>query len=117
MKKRKLILIGLLIWNFNSVFGQNFCFTPSTSSNLSLNSSYQMRSSNNNSYCLKIYFHVIRRSNGTGGQSVESVEEAFNILNQDFNPTLVRESIRVPNKFCKPHDRIRAVAASSLGCV
>jgi hypothetical protein len=86
MKKRKLILIGLLIWNFNSVFGQNFCFTPSTSSNLSLNSSYQMRSSNNNSYCLKIYFHVIRRSNGTGGQSVESVEEAFNILNQDFNP-------------------------------
>jgi len=86
MKKRKLILIGLLIWNFNSVFGQNFCFTPSTSSNLSLNSSYQMRSSNNNFYCLKIYFHVIRRSNGTGGQSVESVEEAFNILNQDFNP-------------------------------
>ena len=67
MKKRKLILIGLLIWNFNSVFGQNFCFTPSTSSNLSLNSSYQMRSSNNNSYCLKIYFHVIRRSNGTAG--------------------------------------------------
>ncbi len=86
MKKRKLFLIGLLIWNFNSVFGQNFCFTPSTSSNLSLNSSYQMRSSNSNSYCLKIYFHVIRRSNGTGGQTSESVNEAFSILNQDFNP-------------------------------
>jgi len=86
MKKRKLILIGLcIIWNFNFVFGQNFCFTPSTSSNLSLNSSYQMRSSNTNSYCLKIYFHVIRRSNGTGGQTNESVSEAFNILNQDFN--------------------------------
>ena len=84
--KRKLILIGSLIWNLNSVLGQNFCFTPSTSSNLSLNSSYQMKSSNNNSYCLKIYFHVIRRSNGTGGQTNESVSEAFNILNQDFNP-------------------------------
>ncbi len=35
---------------------------------------------------MKIYFHVIRRSNGTGGQSIESVNEAFNILNQDFNP-------------------------------
>ncbi len=30
------------------------------------------------------------------------------------SPTLVRESIRVPNKFCKPHDRIRAVAAYFL---
>jgi|TARA_B110000967_G_scaffold6759_1_gene6766 hypothetical protein len=28
-------------------------------------------------------------------------------------PPLVRESIRVPNKFCKPHERIRAVAALS----
>jgi len=45
-----------------------------------------MRSSNNNSYCLKIYFHVIRRSNGTGGQTNENVSEAYNILNQDFNP-------------------------------
>ena len=86
MKNINLLLIGLLICNLNSVLGQNFCFTPSTSSNLSLNSSYQMRSSNNNSYCLKIYFHVIRRSNGTGGQTNESVNEAFNILNQDFNP-------------------------------
>tara|TARA_B110001452_G_scaffold224243_1_gene197719 strand:- start:558 stop:1973 length:1416 start_codon:yes stop_codon:yes gene_type:complete len=86
MKKRKLFLIGLLIWNFNSVFAQNFCSTPSTSSNLSLNFSYQMKSSNNNSYCLKIYFHIIRRSDGTGGQTNDSVNEAFDILNQDFNP-------------------------------
>ena len=28
--------------------------------------------------------------------------------------TLVRESIRVPNKFCKPHDRNRAVAAKGF---
>jgi hypothetical protein len=45
-----------------------------------------MRSFNSNSYCLKIYFHVIRRSNGTGGQTSESVNEAFSVLNQDFNP-------------------------------
>jgi hypothetical protein len=86
MKKRKLLLIGVLIWNFNSLLGQSFCSTPSISSNLNLNSSFQMRTANNDSYCLRIYFHVIRRSNGTGGQSVENVEEAFNILNQDFNP-------------------------------
>ena len=84
-KPRKLILILLLIWNFNSLSGQNFCFTPQTSSSLSLNSSYQMKSPNNNSYCLKVYFHVIKRSNNTGGQTRESVQEAFNTLSEDFN--------------------------------
>lgn len=69
-----------------SVKGQNFCFTPPTSSNLSINSSAQMRSLNNNSYCLKIYFHVIRRSNGTGGQAYADVKKAYEVLNQDFNP-------------------------------
>jgi hypothetical protein len=83
--KKKLILIGFLIWNFNSLFGQNFCLTPDTSTNMSVNLSDQMRGSNNNSYSLKVYFHVIRRSTGTGGQTYESVIQAFNILNQDFN--------------------------------
>lgn len=45
-----------------------------------------MKMVNNNTYCLKVYFHVIRRSNGTGGQTTNSVNAAFNILNQDFNP-------------------------------
>lgn len=83
--KRKLLLIGLLIWNLNSIFGQSFCSTAATSNNLSLNTNFQMKSKNKNSYCLKVYFHVIRRSNGTGGQLVSSANEAFDILNQDFN--------------------------------
>ena len=29
----------------------------------------------------------------------------------------MRESIRVPNKFCKPHDRNRAVAANVIGII
>ena len=84
--KKKLILIGFLIWNFNSVFGQNFCLTPDTSTNMRVNLSDQMRGSNNNSYSLKVYFHVIRRKSRIGGQTEESVREAFNILNEDFNP-------------------------------
>lgn len=65
---------------------QSFCLTPSSSTNISLNSSSQMRTTNNSYYCLRVYFHVIRRSNGTGGQTLNSVNEAFNILNNDFNP-------------------------------
>ena len=45
-----------------------------------------MNTQNNEHYCLKVYFHVIRRSNGTGGQSVSAVNQAFQILNDDFNP-------------------------------
>ncbi|MCK0123990.1 zinc-dependent metalloprotease [Gelidibacter sp. F2691] len=45
-----------------------------------------MKGTNNNTYCLKVYFHVIRRTNGTGGQTLSNVNEAFSILNQDFNP-------------------------------
>ena len=33
-----------------------------------------------------MYFHVIRQADGTGGQSYSNVTEAYNILNNDFNP-------------------------------
>lgn len=76
----------ILLLSFNISTGQTFCHTPSESNNLKLNSSLQLGSTNSDTYCLKVYFHVIRRSNGTGGQSIARVYEAFNILNQDFNP-------------------------------
>ncbi len=37
-------------------------------------------------YFLRIYVHVIRRSDGTGGQTPEQVREALASLDQDFNP-------------------------------
>ena len=82
---KNIMLNLILLFSFNLLVGQTFCHTPSKSNNLKLNSSLQLKSTNNDTYCIKIYFHVIRRSNGTGGQSNGSVNEAFNILNQDFN--------------------------------
>jgi len=35
---------------------------------------------------LRLYVHVIRRSNGTGGQSSSSVNQALSFLAADFNP-------------------------------
>ena len=63
---------------------QTFCATPSSSSNMHLLRGNKMKAANTNSYVLKVYFHVIRRSNGTGGVSTSKVRAAFNILNQDF---------------------------------
>lgn len=39
---------------------------------------------NNLSVCVKIYVHVIRNTNGTGGQSTAAVNQAINLINLDF---------------------------------
>ncbi len=85
-KMKKIILLLFAAFVVGAAKGQSFCSTPQTSSNMNLNSNYQMRTSNHNSYCLRVYFHVIRRSNGTGGQTVASVNSAFNFLKYDFRP-------------------------------
>ena len=72
-------------------FGQNnYCFTPPytihTTANSILSYSLQNNSAFNTNLCLKIYVHVVRKSNGTDGQSISSVNNAINILQADFNP-------------------------------
>lgn len=36
------------------------------------------------SVCVRVYFHVIRKTDSTGGQSVASVNQAFNVLINDY---------------------------------
>lgn len=37
-------------------------------------------------YYINVYIHIIRKSDGTGGQTLANVNSAFVILNNDFNP-------------------------------
>jgi hypothetical protein len=37
-------------------------------------------------YYLRVYFHVVQRSNGSGGQTPAEVQGIFDLLNADFNP-------------------------------
>lgn len=64
---------------------QDYCTTPDVSTNANLNAAFQSMNATGPFY-LKVYFHVIRRSNGTGGQSIADVQGALSILNQDFGP-------------------------------
>ncbi|MFY7988831.1 MAG: M43 family zinc metalloprotease [Flavobacterium sp.] len=87
MIRKLFFLTVLLLLSISNIFGQQLCHTPAQTNNGFLNKSSYLRSAfNNNSYCLKVYFHVIRRSDGTGGQTVAAVNQAFQLLNQDFNP-------------------------------
>ena len=87
--KNKLFFLSFAVFLIfsNALFSQQICNTPSKTANSFINKSAFMRSTNNNNtYCLKVYFHVVRQSNGIGGQSVGAVNQGFQILNQDFNP-------------------------------
>lgn len=85
--KTKLLIICFLSICVNKMFSQSFCLTESNSSNLQYNYQVQSRSTKKDqSFDLRVYFHVIRKTDGTGGQSRKNVEAAYNILNEDFKP-------------------------------
>lgn len=82
---RTFILL-ILFFQFYKVESQNFCITPQNSTTpepTTLTSKFQTYVPD--SYYLRIYVHVIRRSDGTGGQTVNNVNEALGYLDMDFN--------------------------------
>lgn len=85
MKRILVTLAFSLAFVFNIV-AQDFCGTPAITNieNVKKLSSPQKRSANT-FYTLRIYFHVIRSSSGTGGVSISNVESAYSRLNNDFN--------------------------------
>jgi len=84
MKKLTFLLI-LSFWILK-LNAQTFCFTPQNSTNIDFFSFSLKSIIVQQEYTLRIYIHVVRRSNGTGGQSENDVNQAVNILNADFNP-------------------------------
>ncbi len=85
--KTKLLILCFLSMCVNKMFSQSFCLTESNSSNLQYNYQVQSRSTKKDQFFdLRVYFHVIRKTDGTGGQSRKNVEAAYNILNEDFTP-------------------------------
>lgn len=75
------ILIGATI-----AVAQGYCDTPPESTNMDFDVDVSAFGGDVVDYHLRIYFHVIRRTNGSGGQTLFDVDEAKSILDQDFNP-------------------------------
>lgn len=81
------LLLGCLACN-----AQTFCHTPQVTNEshdraLGLQMMQKRTTGVNNSlYKLRVYIHVIRKSDGTGGHSYQDVQNTLNILNSDFNP-------------------------------
>jgi hypothetical protein len=86
MKKRKLLLIGVLIWNFNSLFGQS-CGTP-----MPTNTSFYPQPQSARAYnygeniCIDVQFHIVRNSDSSLTFTPQSENAMLNELNDFFNP-------------------------------
>ena len=84
-KRIILWLITLIICPFQNVTSQNYCLTEQSSNREPQNLVLKTMSEQGPLY-LRIYVHVIRKDDGTGGQSVPEVYEALSFLDLDFNP-------------------------------
>ncbi|MFT5822610.1 MAG: hypothetical protein ACI8ZM_003866 [Crocinitomix sp.] len=81
-----LLLVAIFFGCYASA--QDFCMTPTTISAQNKASLIDgaIPDYSNYSFCVKVYVHVVRRSDGSGGQSDSDVAEAMGILDMDFNP-------------------------------
>ncbi len=84
----RIYLFLLLIFQFSYVLAQELCTTPTEMNSATRElfaDGVNERSTSN--YLIKVYFHIIRKTNGTGASVVQNnVQTAFNLLNTDFNP-------------------------------
>lgn len=67
----KILVFILVLFCFSNIAdAQVFCKTPSITNTDHIETlQMEQRSASNASYTLKVYFHVIRQSSGTGGVS------------------------------------------------
>jgi len=87
MKKNKILGICLLLMSLN-LFCQdgNICRTPSDVPDfLGAIPPEQLKSTKGN-YVVRVFVHFMRKSNGTGGETVATMNTALNILKNDFAP-------------------------------
>lgn len=84
----KFFYLIITIFSFTFLRSQHLCMTSSNNNNLALYSEPGLLVPNyyEFNYCIKIYIHVIRKADGTGGQSVSAVNAMMGYLNMDFNP-------------------------------
>ena len=79
-----LILSFILTLTFLNA--QSYCSTLATMRQIEKRPIISEMPFNLNHYCLKVYFHVIQTSSGVGDQTQQTVEQAFQILSEDFAP-------------------------------
>ena len=67
-------------------FAQSFCKTPAPPQPTDRRiMPHKIERDSSAPYYFRLYFHILRASDGTGGVSVSTAQSAYNTLNDDFN--------------------------------
>ena len=76
----------LLVLTSHKQFAQagTFCATPSNVPNLLQTIPQNQLKTASNAYTVRIFIHIVRRTNGTGGQTQQEINTALGILVGDF---------------------------------
>ena len=85
--KKQLLLLTFLL-SSELILGQDFCVTNTNSSAVNYTSLSRMQyanSSNEETLCLNVYFHIVRNDNGSGGIPSYETNLIVDNLNLDFN--------------------------------
>ena len=86
---KKILSIILLTLSFNfCAFSQDFCNTLSDIPDFlqSIPREQYVHSKLSDTYVIRIFFYIIRQSDGTGGQALSAIDSALHILQDDYQP-------------------------------
>lgn len=87
MEKIKILSVLLFVFHSFLMYSQDFCFTNSNIPDFlqTVSQSKYVKTRADDTYVLRVFFHIIKRSNGTGGQTQTEVENAFDLIQSDYN--------------------------------
>ncbi|OJV25454.1 MAG: hypothetical protein BGO32_00070 [Bacteroidetes bacterium 37-13] len=87
MKRLKLLGVCVLFaLNICNIKAQDFCTTNSDVEDFLQSIPQEYYKSGSNAYVIRVFIHIIRRSNGTGGQTIAEVNTALNTIVVDYAP-------------------------------
>lgn len=88
MKTTKILSICLFFvsLNLNLVSAQTFCGTPPAPDYLKTIPKDQLKQEKSFGNVIRIFFHVMQETNGSGGLTCSEVQTCWEILNEDFHP-------------------------------
>ena len=89
MKKTFIFLFLGILFISKPIYSQGFCDVEegyNEYNDIILNSSYKNVDLLRYKFCIRVHIHVIRRTNGTGGQTPAKVNTAMSFMNAAYNP-------------------------------
>ena len=82
MKKVKLFFLCFVLVLSNA-YSSDFCHTE-INKPVNFKRSFAKSASANQHYCLRLYIHIVRRSDGTGGQTLDDIQISLNYLKDNY---------------------------------